>query len=277
MTVVSTRKIKDLNERQKKILEQARIQGMVQVEQLSQDFSVVPQTIRRDLSLLCKLRLLQRVHGGAIAHDGVSNLGYEARCSLGQHEKEAISKRAAELIPDDCSMFLAIGTTTEQVARKLVDHIGMLVITNNINIVDILRHSKGIEVITAGGVVRKEDGGIVGGTTVDFIQQFKVDFAVISASAVEEDGAILDFDPREVIVSQAIIENSRSVILVADSTKLERSAPIRIADISQVDYFVTDKNPSQKFQKLCEKFGVALVIASDKKVYSKKEKSATAI
>jgi len=252
-----------LNVRQQNILEYARNHGEVQVESLAESFDVTPQTIRRDLNLLCRLRLLQRVHGGAIAHDGVSNLGYEARNRLLVEEKNGIGEQAAGLIPDDSSLFVNIGTTTEQVAKHLINHVGMLVITNNINVVNTLRLSESIEVMTAGGVVRHEDGGIVGDTTVDFIRQFKVDYAVIGASAVEEDGTILDYDPREVRVAQAIISNARSVILVADSMKFERNAPVRIGDISQVNYFVTDKKPPDQFCALCHEQGVTLVITSE--------------
>ncbi len=251
-----------LNARQQEILDYIRNHGEVQVEPLSEAFSVTPQTIRRDLNLLCNMRLLQRVHGGAIAHDGVSNLGYEARRRLLVEEKSAIGQRTAALIPDDSSLFVNIGTTTEQVARHLVNHVGMLVITNNINVVNTLIHSETIEVMTTGGVVRREDGGIVGDATVDFIHQFRVDYAVIGASALEEDGSILDYDPQEVRVAQAIIDNARSVILVADAMKFERNAPVRIGNIAQVGYFVTDKEPPEQFCKLCKESDVELVITS---------------
>lgn len=256
-------KVPNLNVRQQDILEYTRDHGEVQVELLAESFNVTPQTIRRDLNLLCRIRLLQRVHGGAIAHDGVSNMGYEARRRLLADEKKAIGEQAAALIPDDSSLFVNIGTTTEQVAKHLINHVGMLVITNNINVVNTLRFSKTIEIMTAGGVVRHEDGGIVGDATVDFIRQFKVDYAVIGTSALEEDGTILDYDPQEVRVAQAIISNARSTILVADSMKFERNAPVRIGNISQVDYFVTDKPPSPQFCQLCKEHGVTLVITSE--------------
>ena len=85
---------------------------------------------------------------------------------------------------------------------------GLMVITNNINVVNILQGHEAIEVIVAGGVVRHSDGGIVGEAAVDFIRQFKVDYAVIGASAIDEDGTLLDFDYREVKVAKAIIGNA---------------------------------------------------------------------
>lgn len=250
-----------LSARQRDILSYARKRGEVQVEPLAEAFEVTPQTIRRDLNQLRRLGLLQRVHGGAIAHDGVANLGYEARRRLAAGEKAAIGARAAELIPHDSSLFLNIGTTTEQVAKHLIHHAGLLVITNNINVVNDLLPCENIQIMTAGGVVRREDGGIVGNTTVDFIEQFKVDYAVIGASAIDQDGAILDYDPREVSVARAIISNARSILLVADSMKFQRSAPMRIGNISQVDYFITDQRPPQRFCAICREHQVRIEVA----------------
>ncbi len=251
-----------LNPRQRDILEYARINGKVQVDPLAESFRVTPQTIRRDLNQLCHLRLLQRVHGGALVHDGVENLGYQARVRLATNEKSAIGKRAAELIGNDSSLFINIGTTTEKVAEYLTDHVGLLVITNNLNVVNLLRHNKSNEIVTAGGTVRHEDGGIVGETTADFFARFKVDYAVIGVSAIEEDGTLLDYDTREVRVAQAIIRNARSVILVADSIKFERNAPVRLGKMDNIDYFVTNEKPSAEFLDVCRLAEVQVEISS---------------
>jgi DeoR family glycerol-3-phosphate regulon repressor len=252
----------NLNDRQQEILESARLQGRVLVESLAESLNVTPQTIRRDLSELCRLRLLQRVHGGAIATDGIENLGYEARKQMATDSKHAIGKCAAELIPDESSLFINIGTTTEQLAESLLEHLGLLVITNNLNVVNIMCRSETIEVMTAGGIVRREDGGIVGESATKFIDQFKLDFAVIGVSAIEEDGAILDFDTREVCVTQAIIRNSRSVILVADELKFSRKAPVRVCNIADIDYFITDNAPPEKFMNVCNANDVVVKIAA---------------
>lgn len=209
------------------------------------------------------MRLLQRVHGGAILKDGVANMGYEARRALAAEEKNRIARCASQLITDDSSLFVNIGTTTEAVANHLTRHHGLLVVTNNLNVVNTFRHSEGIKVMTAGGTVRREDGGIVGESTTGFIARFKVDYAIIGVSALEADGTLLDFDTREVRVAQAMIANARKVILVADSIKFERVAPIRIANISQIDYLVTDSHPSREFLEHCETNRVRVMIAEE--------------
>lgn len=253
--------MEDITPRQAEILTLARQSGRVAVEMLAERFAVTPQTIRKDLNDLCDRRILQRVHGGAVVGSGIENVGYEARRLMAAAEKARIGQRAAAMIPDNCSLFMNIGTTTEQVASALVSHQGLMSITNNINVANILRASPGIEVIVAGGVLRRGDGGIVGEVTVEFIGQFKVDFAIIGTSAIDEDGALLDYDYREVRVSQAIIQNARHVILVADSTKLTRSAPVRIGHLSQIHTLVTDIAPPAALRKICRDTDVEIVIA----------------
>ena len=252
-----------LSPRQHQILSLARQSGTVMVEDLAMRFDVTPQTIRKDLNELCDGRMLSRTHGGAMLTSGVENVAYESRRQLAASEKQIIGLRTAALIPNNCSLFINIGTTTEEVARALIHHEGLLVITNNIHVATILMPCPKIDVIVAGGNLRRSDGGIVGETAVDFISQFKVDHAVIGASAIDDDGAMLDFDFREVRVAQAILSNARNVILVADAMKFTRSAPVRIGHLSQVDVFVTDVVPSEQIVELCKHSGVELEIAGE--------------
>jgi DeoR family glycerol-3-phosphate regulon repressor len=255
----STEDVMHLTSRQEEILALAKEQGKVLVEDLAGHFQVTPQTIRKDLNDLCDGNALNRIHGGAVFPSGNENVKYEARRSMAAAEKQAIGRAAAGIIPDNSSLFINIGTTTEAVGEALVDHRELMVITNNINVANRLRVYPSIEVVIAGGVVRGSDGGIVGEAAVDFIRQFKVDYAVIGVSAIDEDGALLDFDFREVKVAQAIIANARHVVLVSDASKFERTAPVRMAHISQVHTFITDRCPSPEIRKICAESEVRLV------------------
>lgn len=248
-----------LNQRQQAILELARQEARVDVDRLADHFAVSVQTIRKDLNALCDRRLLSRIHGGAVLPSGVENLEYEARRRIAAGAKDAIGRAAAALIPNDASLFINIGTTTEAVSQALLDHSGLLVITNNINVANRMRVYPRFEVVIAGGVVRSSDGGIVGEAAAEFFSQFKVDYAIIGASALDEEGGLFDYDYREVRVAQAIIANARHVILVADQGKFARSAPVRIARIDQVGSFVTDYCPSTPFRRLCAEAGVKLI------------------
>jgi DeoR family transcriptional regulator, glycerol-3-phosphate regulon repressor len=245
--------------RQAEILEIAKAEGRVLVDDLIIRFNVTPQTLRKDLNDLCERSLLTRIHGGAVYSSGTENMEYNQRRQIAAGEKAAIGRATAELIPDGASLFINIGTTTEAVGEALVRHRKLLIITNNINVANRLRSHHQFEILIAGGSVRPSDGGIVGGAAVDFIRQFRVDYAVIGTSAIGPDGALLDFDLREVKVTQAIIENAKHVILVADRSKFERSAPVYIAGLNQVDTFVTDRCPDNDIRRLCSENGIRLI------------------
>ena len=251
-----------LTARQAEIVELAKAQGRVQVDELAAHFNITPQTIRMDLNSLCSGKILIRFHGGALFPEARENVEYEARRQIAAEEKAAIGQEAARLIPDHSSLFMNIGTTTEAVGHALLSHQGLMVVTNNINAANNLRLYPSFEVAIAGGVVRHSDGGIVGEAAVDFINQFRVDYAVIGASAIDPDGSLLDFDFREVKVAQAIISNARHVILVADSTKFERRAPVVIAQMAQVDTLVTDRITEPNIRRICVEGDVRVIEVS---------------
>jgi DeoR family glycerol-3-phosphate regulon repressor len=128
-------------------------------------------------------------------------------------------------------------------------------------VVGILSGTPGKEIIIAGGVLRQSDGAVVGDDTVEFIRRFKADVAVIGASALDEDGAVMDYDLREVAVARSIIANARQTILVCDRLKFDRTAPVRICSVADVHAFVTDAAPPRAFAEVCERAGVAIEIA----------------
>ncbi len=228
------------------ILTAARRNGKVQATPLSEQLNVAVQTIRRDLRSLCAAGLLERVHGGAVLPSGVRNIGYDDRRSVNRDAKARIAATAANLIPDNASLFLNIGTTTEAVARALRHHQNLMVVTNNLNVANILADAPQCEVIVAGGRLRRADGGLVGDLAALAIARFQVDFAVIGTSAIDGTGNLLDFDPEEVRVSQQILAASRATIVVADAGKFSRKAPVRIGTLAEVDHFVTDIAPSKQ-------------------------------
>lgn len=251
-----------LSLRQNEILEIARSEGKVVVERLAEHFGVTVQTIRRDLGELADAHKLDRVHGGAIMPAGVANIGYEERRSLNAEAKAAIARRCAAAIPDNSSLFLNIGTTTEAVARALLLHRNITVVTNNMNVANILVANDSCEVIVAGGVLRRSDGGLVGDLTAQAIEAFKVDYAIIGTSALDADGDLLDYDPQEVRVSRAIIRQSRRIFLVTDASKLSRSAPVRITSLADVDAVFTDAPLPDALARKCAGWKTAVHVGA---------------
>ncbi|WP_224816049.1 DeoR/GlpR family DNA-binding transcription regulator [Hasllibacter sp. MH4015] len=249
-----------LSPRQSDILALARDMGRVTVDGLAASFGVTVQTIRRDLTELCDAGVLDRTHGGAALPSGITNIGYEDRRRLNADAKEAIARAAAALIPAGASLFLNIGTTTEAVARALRDTPNLMVVTNNMNVAQIMGGHPSAEVIVTGGRLRRADGGLVGDMAVQTIRQFKVDIAVIGASALDPEGDVLDFDPDEVRVSRAILGQARSSILVADQGKLARVAPVRIGNLSDLDQWVTDRAPPAALAQICRAAKTSIIL-----------------
>jgi DeoR family glycerol-3-phosphate regulon repressor len=251
-----------LSFRQSEIIEIARAEGRVVVEDLAQRFDVTLQTIRRDLSELADMGHLDRVHGGAVPKTGVANLGYEQRRRMNEGAKAAIARACAAAIPENCSLIMNLGTTTEAVAQELLGHRNITVVTNNMNVANTLAANPGCEIMVAGGALRRSDGGLVGELTTQFFEQFKVDYAVIGASALDRDGDLLDFDLAEVRVSKAIIRQARKVFLVCDHSKLDRSAPARLASLSEITVLFTDRALPQELARKCAEWGTEVVVAS---------------
>ncbi len=127
-----------------------------------------------------------------------------------------------------------------------------MVVTNNINVANILAANSSCEVIVTGGHLRRADGGLIGNFAAHTIEQFKFDMAVIGCSGLDSDGDLLDFDIQEVSVSQTILRQSRKTILVADHGKLKRTAPARIASLAQIDVFFSDKPLPLDLREKCE-------------------------
>ncbi|KUR79911.1 DeoR/GlpR family DNA-binding transcription regulator [Novosphingobium sp. Fuku2-ISO-50] len=240
------------------ILAAVRRAGEANVAALAAAFSVTPQTIRRDLNHLADRGLIARVHGGAELGSGIANARYDERRGMAAQAKARIGAAAAALVPEGASLFINIGTTTEAVAHHLVDHQRLMVVTNNLNVVDCLLGREGIAVIAVGGQVRAGDRAVIGALADQFIDNFRVDLALIGASGLTEEGDLVDFDADEVLVARRIIRQAKTVILVADSSKFGRAAPIRIAGADAIDHLVTDRLTSPALRAALVRQGVTI-------------------
>lgn len=251
------------NPRQIKLLESVRTRGSMTVEQLADMLDVTLQTVRRDVQRLADEGLLTRFHGGVrIPMSTTENIAYQQRASLNADGKMRIARAVADRVPNDCSLILNIGTTTEAIAQQLMRHTGLRVITNNLNVATILSGNTACEVIVAGGAVRSRDRAVVGESAIDFIRQFKVDIALIGVSSIESDGSLRDYDLREVKVAQTIIAQAREVWLAADASKFNRPAMIQLGTLADIDRLFTDAPPPAPFPDLLDRAQVRCDIAN---------------
>lgn len=241
-----------LNPRQLALVQQAREDGFVMIEEAATRLGVTTQTIRRDLALLCDGGVLTRFHGGAAFRSSTANLPYEARRGSFQHEKELIAAMVAEEIEDGSSVFLDIGTTAEAVALRLRDKRALRIVTNNINVVTLLAERESFAITIVGGSVRNRDLAVNGDAAAGFIERFRLDYSVLGVVAITETGEILDFSLDEHRLTQAVLGCGRRAFVVADRSKFGRPAMASVGHLSQADTLFTDALPPGPWAGLAE-------------------------
>ena len=253
-----------MNPRQEQLIQIARFHGQVSLDELAIQLNTSIQTVRRDVQKLAQTGQLVRFHGGVRSGANVMNFSYQQRESLNAEAKARIARAVSAQIPNDCSLILTVGTTTCAVARELLAHRGLRVVTNDMIIAQTLSKNRDIEVQMCGGFVRARDHAIVGETAVEFVNKFRFDIAVIGVAGIDPDGSLRDFDYREVKVTEASIANSRQVWVAADASKFERRAMVEVAHVAKIDTLFTDVQPSEPFAALLKEVGTSLVIAAAK-------------
>ncbi|MTJ83024.1 MAG: DeoR/GlpR transcriptional regulator [Telmatospirillum sp.] len=247
--------------RQNDILKLVRALGFAAVEDLSVRFRVTPQTIRRDINALCDSGLLRRRHGGAGLPSNYENTPFENREVMQAEGKRRIARAVARLIPDRASLFIGIGTTTAEVARALLDHDGLRVITNNLGVAELMCGNSSFEVILGGGKARNRDRDFIGATAMAVFRDIRADFGIVGAGAIDEDGSLRDFDFDEVRLSRLIVDNSRQTVIAVDHTKFDRNATVRFASLDEATALVTDAPVPPAIERVAARSGVAIHIA----------------
>jgi len=221
------------NPRQLLLLQEVQRRSAATVEELAAFLGVTLQTVRRDVQRLSEAGVLTRFHGGVrVPNSTTENLAHQQREALNADGKTRIAQAVAAQVPHNCSLILNIGTTTEAIARALMQHRGLRIITNNLNVAATLSSNPDCEDIVAGGVVRGRDRGIIGEAAVDFIRQFRVDIALIGISGIESDGS-----------------------------KFGRPAMVEVGPLSRIDRLFTDAPPPDPFPRLLQEAHVRCTVA----------------
>lgn len=254
-------KLSNNDERLLGIVELVARQGFQTIEALAQRFGVTVQTIRRDVNQLASEGRLSRYRGGAGLASSIENMEYERRQVVNLASKQRIAARVARDIPDGASLFMNIGTTTEQAARALLSHKNLQVITNNINVAKILSGTPECSIVMAGGKVRNHDGAVIGALAVQMFEQFRADIGIVGMSGIDKDGGLYDYDLDEVMCTQTIIRHSRRVLLLADHSKFGRPAMVKVGHLSQVSALYTDALPPEPIAAILRDAGGELIIS----------------
>ncbi|WIY25779.1 DeoR/GlpR family DNA-binding transcription regulator [Parasedimentitalea psychrophila] len=219
--------------------------GSMRIHSIAEALDVSEETVRRNVRRLSEDGFVQKVHGGVLLKHGSIELSFTQRMDESPRAKHRIASHVAGLISNGSSLFLDIGSTTAFIANALKNHTELLVVTNSVAVAHTLAARNNNRVFMPGGELREHDGGIFGAQVLDFVGQFRTDFSVLSAAAINAKNGFMLFDLEEAQYSRAIMARSGTTIIAADSTKFGRSAPISIGDPSSVDLLITDATPPQ--------------------------------
>ena len=228
-------------QRMERILGMLSATGTVDVTAIAEDLQVSTASVRRDLELLEQQQLLVRTHGGAVAQSVTYELPLRYRSGRHQDEKRAIAAEAATRVPTGrCTIGLTGGTTTTQVARRLLDHPDLTVVTNALNIASDLVVRPNIRLVVIGGVARTESYELVGPLAEATLERVNVDLLFLGVDGVSPDAGFTTHHEMEAHTNAALIGRAGRVVAVADSTKIGNVTFAPICPMDAVDELITD-------------------------------------
>lgn len=228
-------------ERLSLILEELATSGSVGVTHLARLLGVSTASVRRDLELLERQRLLSRTHGGAVAGSMTYELPLRYRSGRHRDEKRRIAEAAAARVDDHVvTVGLTGGTTTTEVARQLVDRQGLTLVTNALNIAAELAVRPNLRLVVTGGTARSESYELVGPQAEAVLATMNLDLAFVGVDGITAESGLTTYHDVEAHTNRVLIERSRRVVVVADGSKVGKLAFARICAIAEVDELITD-------------------------------------
>ncbi|QYJ05653.1 DeoR/GlpR family DNA-binding transcription regulator [Nocardioides panacisoli] len=250
-------------ERQQAMATQVSAQGRRSVADLAQDYGVTTETVRRDLSVLERLGLVRRVHGGAVPASGLTSLevtlGERGRAQT--EEKRAIARAALDLLPPaGASVLLDAGSTTARLAAVLPEGHALTVYTHAVPLLTRLVSNPALAVHVLPGRVRQTTRAAVGPDTVAALADLRVDVAFVGANGVSLAHGLSTPDPEEAATKRALVSSARRVVALADASKIGVDAMVRFAGLDDVDTLVTDSSVDPAQRRALTEAGLEVVV-----------------
>lgn len=249
--------------RRRRILEWIEEEGSARVRDLSNAFEVSEATIRQDLERLEKEGHITREHGGAFLNAMRAQVqGFSLHHQVNMDKKRKIGAYGASLIGDGETLILDAGTTTTEVATRLVTRKNLTVITNALNIAVILGTVPGFAVHMPGGQFKAPTLSLSGDKSVDYFRSIFAGKLFLATAGVAVDAGLTYPSFADLQLKEAMIKAASHVYLVADSSKINRSSFTRLGALDLVNSFITDDGISDAEAKEFERRGVEVLIAT---------------
>ncbi|WP_112310964.1 DeoR/GlpR family DNA-binding transcription regulator [Pseudogemmobacter bohemicus] len=217
--------------------------GTVGINDLATLLCVSAETIRRDVKLLATRGEIVRMHGMVGLASALREAPYDRRMRENRLAKDVVARRAAATIRDGDSVMLDCGTTTSLLARALLQHHQLTVVTNSSDIARTLATVNGNQVYMAGGRLRSDSGASFGVSAIDFVSRFSVDHAVISAGAIDALTGVMDYDLEEAEFAHAVLRCGRRRVVVTDATKFGVQGLVQVCGFGSIDEVICDTPP----------------------------------
>lgn len=246
--------------RQTDILKLLETRGSVAIAELATVLGVSQETIRRDVKPLEDGGALIRMHGAVGLAGQSGEAPFQKRMRENAGAKRAIARALAASIRDGDAVMLDTGTTTSYLARALMGHRRLTVVTNSSDIARTLATVNGNRVYMAGGELRPDSGAAFGPTALDFISRFSVAHAVISAGAVDVSG-VMDFDLDEAEFARRVLCCGARRVVVTDHSKFGRRGLISVCGFADVTDLITDATPPAPLADALAAAGTRLTVA----------------
>lgn len=236
-------------QRREEILEILKRQKSATVEELSKELFVSGATIRRDLREMEEARLLKRSHGGALMM--VSTKSEESPFAIREQEnisaKKTIANLAIKFISNGQALFVDSSTTSGVVMPMLNSFKYLSVTTIGLRNALTLTNSNNIKIYIAGGLIENHSNTITGTDAMDFIKRIHADVSMVSCMGVDIEHGFTDTSIEQAKIKQQMRKNSRTLIMLCDSTKFGKTYMCTDFSFDDVDYLITDKTPSIDF------------------------------
>ena len=216
--------------------------GSLSITEIQRALKVSRETIRRDLVLLADRHALRKAHGGALALER-GEPGIDVREVINADAKRTIGRLAASLVPDGASVMLSGGSTVQAVAEALLGRQGLTVFTNSVVNCSRLAGHNNNRVYMLGGGIQVENNTTLGPDATAMLAHYCADFAFVGAGAISPAGWLMDYTREEGELSSQMLQSVRTAVVVADHTKFNRYAPVRVEHFDKATYLVTDRQP----------------------------------
>ncbi len=244
------------------VLDTVAERGEISLSELAEVFETSPATMRRDLTVLAEQGLIVRTHGGAKVNGSLAEMPVSLRDTRFQEAKRRIARAAAARIPRERhAVAMSGGTTTAGVARELANHSDLTIVTNSLSIATLVALHPRLKVVMTGGILRPQSLELVGVLAEGTFTAVNVGTAVLGADGISAAQGVTTHDETEARTNHAMVAKAQRTVVVADGSKVGRAALAKMADLSEVDLFITDESADPDELDRIRAAGVEVLLA----------------